>query len=66
MLSALESEKQSGRNREDAAFLIAKVKDIIRQIEVFRNDTRFLRQAHHDLSKFLEENTRVRNQPLDE
>jgi DNA-binding MarR family transcriptional regulator len=57
-LSTLQSEK----DREDAAFLIAKIKDIIRQIEVFRTNTRFLRQAYHDLSKFLEKDTRARDQ----
>ncbi len=62
ILSTLQSERQSGRNRKDTTFLITKIKEIIRQIEVFRNNTRFLRQAHSDLSKFLEKDTRVRNQ----
>jgi len=61
-LSTLQSENQSGRDRDDAALLIAKIKDIIRQIEVFRNETIFLRQAYHDLSKFLGKDARVRNQ----
>ena len=61
-LSTLQSENQSGRDRDDAALLIAKVRDIIRQIEVFRNETRFLRQAYHDLSEFLEKDAHVRNQ----
>jgi DNA-binding MarR family transcriptional regulator len=57
ILSTLQSERQSGRDSIDAAFLIAKIKEIIEQIEAFRQDTRFLRQAHSDLSEFLEKDT---------
>ncbi len=64
ILSTLQSDRHSGRDREDAAFLIAKIRDIIKQIEVFRNETRFLRQAYLDLSKFLEKGARVRDQSL--
>jgi hypothetical protein len=60
ILSALQFERQSGNNRKDAAFLIAKIKEIIEQIEAFRKNTRFLRQAHRDLSKFLEKDTLAR------
>ena len=62
VLSTLQSEGQSDRDRKDATFLVAKIKEILEQIEVFRNNTRFLRQAHHDLSKFLEKDTRAINQ----
>ena len=57
ILSALQSEKQSDRNRKDVAFLNAKIKETIRQIEAFKNNTRFLRQAYSDLSEFLEKPT---------
>lgn len=53
ILSTLQAEIQSGRERNDAVFLIARIEEILGQIEVFRNDSRFLRQAHRDLSKFL-------------
>lgn len=62
ILSTLQSERQSDRDRKDATFLVTKIKEILKQIEVFKNDTRFMRQAHHDLSKFLEKDTRERNQ----
>ena len=62
ILSTLQSKGQSGRNRKDTTFLITKIKEMIKQIEVFRNNTRFFRQAHHDLTVFLEKDTRVRNQ----
>jgi DNA-binding transcriptional regulator GbsR (MarR family) len=51
ILSTLQSRGPSDR---DTTFLIMKVKDIIEQIENFKRNTRFLRQAHRDLSKFLE------------
>jgi hypothetical protein len=57
ILSSLQSERQSDENGRDANFLIAKIEEIIEQIETFQRDTRYLRQAHHDLSKFLEMNT---------
>jgi DNA-binding transcriptional regulator GbsR (MarR family) len=57
ILSRLQSERQADRDRKDAAFLVVKIKEIIRQIEAFRMDTRFLRQAHHDLLEFLEKDT---------
>ncbi len=53
ILSTLQSERQSDTERRDAAFLITKIKEILGQIEVFRYNTRFLRQAHYDLSEFL-------------
>jgi DNA-binding MarR family transcriptional regulator len=62
ILSTLQSEKLSDRNRKDATFLITKIKEILGQIEAFWKDTRFLRQAHNDLSKFLEKDTHARNQ----
>jgi len=62
ILSTLQSERRSGRDRKDATFLIAKIKEILGQIEAFGNDTRFLRQAHHDLLVFLEKDTRVDRQ----
>jgi DNA-binding transcriptional regulator GbsR (MarR family) len=55
ILSTLQSERQSDRDRTDTTFLVAKIKEIIKQIETFRNDTRFLRQAYHDLLRFLEQ-----------
>jgi DNA-binding transcriptional regulator GbsR (MarR family) len=58
ILSSLQSENQSARERRDTIFLINKIKDIIGQIEAFKGNTRFLRQAYSDLSKFLEKNSR--------
>jgi len=58
ILTTLQAEKQSDRDREDASFLVAKITEIIKQIEDFKNDTRFLRQARSDLSKFLEQDIR--------
>ena len=52
ILSTLQS------NNEDSTFFIAKITGIIRQIEVFKKKTRFLRQGYSDLSKFLEKDTR--------
>lgn len=49
---------QSRKSDRDTTFLIMKVKEIIGQIESFRKNTRFLREAHRDLSKFLESNYR--------
>ncbi|MFW9976210.1 MAG: hypothetical protein ACFFDQ_13145 [Candidatus Thorarchaeota archaeon] len=57
ILSTLQSKRHPELDRRDATFLIAKIKEIIGQIEAFKNNTRFLRQAHHDLSRFLEKNT---------
>ncbi len=54
ILSTLQSEKHSNRERKDTVFLITKLKKIIEQIEAFKNKTRFIRQAHHELSRFLE------------
>ncbi len=62
ILSTLQSERQSGRGEKDTIFLITKIKEILGQIEDFKNNTRFLRQAYHDISKLLEKDTRVRNQ----
>ncbi|MFX1367221.1 MAG: hypothetical protein ACFFAY_01290 [Promethearchaeota archaeon] len=53
ILSTLQSERELGRNREDAAFLIARIEDILGQIKAFKDNTRFIRQAHQDLSEFL-------------
>ncbi len=57
ILSTLQSERHSDRDRRDATFLISKIKEIVRQIEDFKTNTRFLRQAYYDLSRFLEKNT---------
>ncbi|TFG29994.1 hypothetical protein EU528_08915 [Candidatus Thorarchaeota archaeon] len=54
ILTTLQSERQSERDRQDVTFLVAKIEEIIRHIEDFRNGTRFIRQAYHDLLKFLE------------
>jgi hypothetical protein len=60
ILSTLQSGRESDRDNRDAAFLIAKIKEIIGQIEVFQKNTRFLRQAYSDLSEFLEKDTRAK------
>ncbi|MFW9961202.1 MAG: hypothetical protein ACFFDV_09295 [Candidatus Thorarchaeota archaeon] len=57
ILTTLQSEKQSVRDAEDTSFLMAKINEIIGQIEEFMSDTRFLRKAYQDLSKFLEKDT---------
>jgi DNA-binding transcriptional regulator GbsR (MarR family) len=57
ILSTLQSKKQSDRDGRDAAFLKTKIEETVRKIEAFRNNTRFLRQAYSDLSKFLERNS---------
>jgi DNA-binding MarR family transcriptional regulator len=62
ILSILQSKRQSDRDRKDATFLIAKIRETIRQIETFKRDTRFMRQAHGDLLRFLEKDTRAGNQ----
>ncbi|MDH4215155.1 MAG: hypothetical protein OEV85_14670 [Candidatus Thorarchaeota archaeon] len=62
ILSTLQSKRESDRDRKDVIFLIAKIEEIIGQIEVFQKGTRFLRQAYTDLSKFLEKDTHVMNQ----
>ena len=49
ILSTLQSD------REDAAFLIAKIEEIIGQIEAFKKRTKFISQAYQDLSEFLTE-----------
>lgn len=51
ILSTLQSD------REDTTFLAAKIEEIIGQIEAFKKRTRFIRQAYHDLSKFLDKDT---------
>lgn len=56
IVSTLQSEKQSDKDREETAFLIAKINEMIREIEAFKKKTRYLRQAYQDLSKFLEKN----------
>ncbi len=53
ILSTLQSERKSERNNKDAAFLAAWIKDILGQIKAFKDNTRFIRQAHQDLSEFL-------------
>ena len=57
ILSALQSKIQSDRDRKDAVFLKTKIEGTIKQIEEFKNNTRFLREAYSDLSKFLEKTT---------
>jgi DNA-binding transcriptional regulator GbsR (MarR family) len=57
ILSTLQSEKQADRDRKDVAFLNAKIKETMGQIDAFKNNTRFLRQAYSDLSEFLEKPT---------
>ncbi|UCE10637.1 MAG: hypothetical protein JSW61_01535 [Candidatus Thorarchaeota archaeon] len=61
ILATLQSERQSDRDSEDADFLKAKIKEIIGQIRKFKNDTKSMRQALHDLSKFVENNTRAKS-----
>lgn len=53
ILAALLKQRRSERDSLDTAFLVTKINDIIDQIETFQNDTRFLREAHRDLSDFL-------------
>ena len=60
ILATLQSEKPSVRDGDDTSFLMGKIRDIIGQIEDFKNNTRFLRQAHSDLSKYLDEDIRLR------
>lgn len=57
ILTTLQSEKPSVRDEDDTSFLVGKIKEIIGQIEDFMNNTRFLRKAYQDLSKFLEKDT---------
>ncbi len=54
MLSNLQSDRQSERNSEETSLIMTKVQRIIEQIEGFKYNTRFFRQAHQDLSEFLE------------
>ena len=62
ILTILQSEKQSDREGSETVFLVAKIKEIIRQIEDFQKGGRFMRQAFSDLSKFLEKDTQIGNQ----
>ena len=54
ILSSLQSEQQSERDSRETAFLITKIQEMIEKIEVFTSNGRFMRQAYHDLSEFLE------------
>ena len=54
ILSSLQSEQQSERDSRETAFLVAKIQDLIKKIETFTNNGRFMRQAYQDLSEFLE------------
>ena len=47
ILSTLKSD------REDSAFLIIKINEIIKQIELFKKRTKGIRKAYEDLTKFL-------------
>lgn len=57
ILALLQSEKQVDRDRNDVAFLVARIRELIKQIEDFKNGTRFIREAYLDLSKFVEKDT---------
>jgi len=47
ILSTLQTDK------EDTAFLITKIEEIIEQIEIFKKRTKGIRKAYEDLSRFL-------------
>jgi DNA-binding MarR family transcriptional regulator len=51
ILSSLQSKRVSQEN----SFLITKLQELIQDIEEFKEDTRFFRQAHKDLSRILAE-----------
>ncbi len=53
ILDTLTSQRESGQGTTDVVFLIAKLKDILRQIEAFKKETRPLRKAREDLREFL-------------
>ncbi len=53
ILSELRSEKQSKRDSKETSFLIEKLQSLIQDIERFKHDTRFIREANQDLVRFL-------------
>ncbi|MDF1537405.1 MAG: helix-turn-helix domain-containing protein [Candidatus Thorarchaeota archaeon] len=62
ILFILQSDQQSNGFRRDTTFLIAKIEEIIGQIEAFKNDTRSFRQVYNDFLEFLGKDTLVNNQ----
>jgi DNA-binding transcriptional regulator GbsR (MarR family) len=56
-LSKLESKGQLERDREEVAFPMRKICEILEKIEGFKKRTKYLRRAYHDLSEFLEKDT---------
>jgi DNA-binding transcriptional regulator GbsR (MarR family) len=59
ILATLQSEREASRDKRDTSFLIAKIKQIIEQIETFQKNTKFMREAYHDLVMFLEEESQL-------
>lgn len=49
----LQSGWEGHSSRNDITLLVEKCEEIIKHIKEFRNDTRYLRQAHKDLLEFL-------------
>jgi DNA-binding transcriptional regulator GbsR (MarR family) len=53
MLASIQSDQQSTRNDEDAAFLVSMIQELVNRIEAFRKGTSPFRQAFQELVEFL-------------
>ncbi|MFW9976696.1 MAG: hypothetical protein ACFFEJ_01245 [Candidatus Thorarchaeota archaeon] len=62
ILSMLQSTQESGNSGGDTAILIAVIQKTIKQLEEFKNETSFFRQAYGELLEFLGKTVHSNNQ----
>ncbi len=63
ILSTLESEKWPDKEKREVSSLMDKVKEILNQINTFKKNTQFLRDAYQELVDFLKNNTPISEYP---